>query len=260
MLNEKATVWKHWAVSNDVLILKVIAPQIAASAKPGQFVQVKVTTNLDPLLRRSLSIHNVDTETGHVWLLYQIRGQGTRSLSLFREGDVLELTGPLGKGFDLDEKNAPFLILGGGIGIAPFAFVTKYLHQRSIPHKVIIGAHTANAIFEKHFFEALGAQPILATDDGSIGFHGNAVQAAEQLLSRETFKTILACGPHPMLRAAKEFAKQNFIDLQVSLEAKMACGVGACLGCTVKKAVGQGYYKVCKDGPVFASEEVDLDA
>lgn len=260
MLNEKATVWKHWAVSNDVLFLKVVAPQIAATAKPGQFVQVKVTANLDPLLRRPLSIHNVDAEAGNVWLLYQIRGQGTRNLSLLREGDVLELTGPLGKGFDLDETKAPFLLLGGGIGIAPFAFTAQFLQQNKIPYKVIIGAHTAKAIYGMHYFESFGAQPIQATDDGSIGFHGNAVQAAEELLSREKIKTILACGPHPMLKAAKSLAQQHFIDLQVSLEAKMACGVGACLGCTVKKAVGAGYYKVCKDGPVFASEEVDLDA
>ena len=260
MLNEKAIVWKHWAVSKDVLFLKVVAPEIAAQAKPGQFVHAKVTPNLDPLLRRPLSIHNVDAETGHVWLLYQIRGHGTRNLSFFREGDVLELTGPLGKGFDLDTEKAPFLLLGGGIGIAPFAFTAQFLQLNNIPYKVIIGGHTAKAIYGVHHFVKLGSQPLLATDDGSIGFHGNAVQAAEQLLTREEFKTILACGPHPMLKASKELAQQHFIDLQVSLEAKMACGVGACLGCTVKKAVGTGYYKVCKDGPVFASEEVDLDA
>lgn len=260
MYHKMCTVWSHEALSKDVLLLEISAPEIVAEAKPGQFVYLKLNGSLDPLLRRPLSIHKIDEKQGRLWLLYQIRGRGTAQFALLREGDAVDVIGPIGKGFNLEIENAPYLLIGGGMGMAPFSFTAQYLTQNNIPWKAIIGARSEKELYTKSDFISLGQEAIVTTDDGSLGFHGTTVEAAAKLLENTTFKNILACGPHPMLRALSKLGKDCAIPVQVSLEARMACGVGACLGCTVKKAVSSGYYKVCKDGPVFYSDEVDLDA
>lgn len=223
---------------------------IARNAKPGQFVHMRIGASCDPLLRRPFSLHWVEGDSFEI--LYQVVGRGTGLLSQVRRGEALDLLGPLGRGFDLKGVRSP-LVVAGGLGIAPLLFLTqKFSGERPT---VLIGGSTKEEILCEERVRALGAEVRIATEDGSSGTKGLVADLLATTLS--SHRSVFACGPTGMLKEVAEICQRKGVSSQLSLEGRMGCGVGACLGCGVKSKAG-GYKRVCSDGPVFHSSEIVL--
>lgn len=224
----------------------VLCPELAARAMPGQFAQILVHGHT---LRRPISICSIGRET--LRFVFQVRGSGTADLSKCQRGDTLDIFAPLGKGFPIDyDKHT--LLVGGGIGVPPLLAVAQELGEDAT---VILGFRTDELVILEDDFLDTGAQVLIATDDGSYGHHGLVTDLAEGL----DFDVVMACGPAPMLRGAKALAKSRGAEGYLSLEQRMACGIGACLGCAVAltdENGGEYYGHVCKDGPVFPMDMV----
>jgi dihydroorotate dehydrogenase electron transfer subunit len=231
--------------------LKFHAPEIAEDAYAGQFVHLRVLNSSDPLLRRPFSIAGVDRQAGLVTIIYRVIGRGTLVLSTAKPGDQLDCMGPLGSGFVIEGERP--LLVGGGMGLAPLAFLAEQLCPR--PVEVLMGGRTAVEMFWTDYFKGICQGIHITTDDGSMGYHGFAPQILPQILAEKSYDRIYACGPRPMLQGVSELALQAGIPCQISLEAFMACGVGACLSCSCNATDGSRR-KVCTDGPVFWAGEV----
>jgi dihydroorotate dehydrogenase electron transfer subunit len=242
-------------VAEKTFLLRFLSSDIAAAAQPGHFVNVLAADfGEGPLLRRPFSISRIDNDV--VELLFHAIGEGTILLSRKRAGDTIDVLGPLGQSYHSDADYETALIVGGGIGVAPFPFLTKDLQQRSKKIETFLGYRNAKQIFSSHLTHIH-----LATDDGSQGFHGNVVQLLEQFLERTDYgkAKIFGCGPTIMLKALKELAQRKKLCCEISLEGQMACGVGICQGCPVERTgEGMKYALVCKDGPTFLTTEVNL--
>jgi len=262
-------------VGEDFRRMRLASPYLAGAAKPGQFVEIRCTKGVDPLLRRPLGCHRILNDG--IEVLYEVVGKGTKLLSQRRAGETLDLIGPLGNGFDLlatSHKPLATILIAGGIGVAPLlALAERLVHSpQSIVHRkkakvsIIIGAKTKTHVLCEKEFTAIGYDVIIATEDGSRGKKGLATDLLKDFLratSHEPRVTIYACGPTGMLKAVAGIAKAHRIPCQVSLEERMACGVGVCLGCPVKiktshkpQVTSHEYKMVCKDGPVFNSEDI----
>ncbi len=213
---------------------------------PGQFVEVLVEGSRDVMLRRPISVHDVDEERGTMTLLIQIVGNGTRKLAELGVGDKLNMVYPLGHGFTSDLKpQTSALLVGGGAGIAPLLHLSKVLKAKGVSCTILLGGRTAELIPVRDEFEPYG-RLCIATDDGSMGHKGLVV---EHPAFSESYDMIYTCGPTPMMKAVARSAAQRGIRCEVSLENMMACGVGACLCCVTD--TDDGHRCVCKDGPVF---------
>jgi dihydroorotate dehydrogenase electron transfer subunit len=234
----------------EVFRLTAHAPEIAAAAAPGQFVMVQVSGSLDPLLRRPFSIHSRSAD-GSLSLLFKVVGRGTALLAKARPGDALGLIGPFGRGFDLSAVDRPVCLVGGGMGIAPLLFLAQELPGRKY---ALLGARNYDELapLAKAFAE-LGCAMQLATDDGSLGHHGFIPDLLDEVLP--DVSRVCTCGPSPMMRSTARKCYAAGVPCQVSLETHMACGLGACLGCAVPGRNGH-YVHVCKEGPVFTTEEL----
>lgn len=232
-------------------------PKIPVDTYPGQFMHIKICEQYDPLLRRPFSIHRIDRETGRIEILYKVVGKGTRLLKKAQVGDRLDILGPLGKGFRIDKDLKTAILIAGGIGVSPLLFLGDELRKMDVSTYVFIGAKTRSLILCEDAFKELGCEVKVSTEDGSLGYCGNVTDLLHKslLFSEYTslsFTSLFACGPYAMLHKVAGFAKTFDIECQVSLEERLACGVGACLGCVVRF---NGYKRVCKDGPVFSTRE-----
>ena len=248
-----------------VLSQREIAPHIcdlwlettlAAQVKPGQFIGV-YPKNAATLLPRPISVCQVNTERTALRIVYRIAGQGTAEFSALKENDYVDILGVLGNGFPLEAgKGRRCFLIGGGIGVPPILQLAKELEG----DKSIILGYRDHNLFLAEDFAGYG-QVYAATEDGSRGTKGNVLDAiAENALEADI---IYACGPMPMLRAIKRYAREHGIKAYISLEEHMACGVGACLGCVVKTREVDAHShvhnaRICTDGPVFDAEEVDI--
>jgi len=231
--------------------LTLHCPEIARQAAPGQFVMVRCEGFT---LRRPLSI--CDAQGDLLRVVFEVRGEGTAWLAGTGEGDSLDILGPQGKGFDLGDPARPVVFAGGGIGIFPLLHACRPFGANAT---VLLGFRTAAMIALTDDFRAAGADLRLATDDGTAGYHGLVTGLLAARLDEGPCAAIFACGPRPMLRATAEEAMRRDIACQVSLEQRMACGMGACLGCAYKIRRPDGtetYAHVCVDGPVFDAREV----
>lgn len=243
-------------VSNSFYRMKLASGYLAKAAKPGQFVEVRCTAGVDPLLRRPLGVHRIIK--GGIEVLYEVVGKGTELLSEKRTGEELDIIGPLGNGFDLRCTNYDVrttILVAGGIGVAPLVSLAEELGDAH----VIIGARTKSHVLCESEFKRAGCTVAIATEDGSKGRKGLATDLLKDFLratSHELRTTIYACGPMGMLKAVARLAAAHGVRCQVSLEERMACGVGVCLGCPVKLRTGE-YKMVCKDGPVFNAEDIE---
>ncbi|MEE0434046.1 MAG: dihydroorotate dehydrogenase electron transfer subunit [Peptococcaceae bacterium] len=231
------------------------APALCEEAMPGQFVMVECSHGSTPFLRRAISINQC--KNGVLSLMFAVVGDGTEALAAIEEGETVSLLGPLGRGFDLDVQNQHIVMIGGGIGKAPFEFVTDALLKKNNRLTFIVGGRSAEQLQGLEAYNDKNVTLLYATEDGSLGEKGFVNTYFDRI---RTCDRILACGPTPMLAAVKRFADEAGIPCQLSLEGKMACGVGVCLGCTCKSGNpdAEVYPKVCQDGPVFWSEEVEL--
>jgi dihydroorotate dehydrogenase electron transfer subunit len=232
------------------------APYIANNSVPGQFVQVRCSDATEPLLRRPFSIHRVKSD--RVELLYEVIGKGTNILSQKKEGDVVDVLGPLGNGFTISLKPSAALV-GGGIGVAPLVFLAEELKKKKINTTVLLGGRTKNLILCKKDFKNAGADVYISTDDGTCGHKGFVTDLLGQYLSTVNCQssTVYACGPNAMLKRVSEICEDFETDCEVSLEERMACGIGACLGCAVNiRGKNPETKMVCKDGPVFKANKI----
>ena len=234
------------------------SPFIASRAKPGQFLNIKLSNGLKPFLRRPFSIHNISGSK--LEILYEVLGEGTKILSGKKKGDYLDIIGPLGTGFDykvrMERAVSREIVVAGGIGVAPVYFLAKEIKSKN--KVVLIGARTKDQVLCEKEFRALGCDIKIATDDGSSGFKGRVTDLLRKILSdkpdTKSSARIYACGPRPMLKTVADIAQKNNILAQVSMEEHMSCGIGACLGCVVKTK--KGLERVCKEGPVFAARDL----
>ena len=236
-----------------------IQTQAADTAKPGQFISM-YTTDGSKLLPRPISICEIDRMRGMLRVVYRVTGEntGTEQFSKLKSGDTIPVIGPLGNGFPYEKaEGKKVFLMGGGIGVPPILELAK---QMKCEKKQILAGYRDAQTFLKEEFEANG-ELYISTEDGSVGTKGNVIDAirAEKL----TADIIYACGPTPMLKALKAYAMENGIECYISLEEKMACGIGACLGCVchskdIDEHSNVRNKRICKDGPVFRAEEVEL--
>ena len=239
-----------------------IETQIAQSAIPGQFVSV-YTKNESKLLPRPISICEADAAAGKIRLVYRIAGDGTKEFSGYVPGDEVDILGPLGNGYDLNIKEVDkkaggkALLIGGGIGIPPMLELAKRLPCEVT---IVAGYRSRDNMFLVKELESNG-ELIIASDDGSVGTHGTVIDAVcEHGVKADV---IFACGPKPMLKGVKNLGEKMGVPAYISMEERMACGVGACLGCVCKTGSVDEHSKVnnkrvCVDGPVFLATEVEL--
>lgn len=226
--------------------------KIAAQARPGQFLSLYCNSE-DRMLPRPISICEIREETGTLRLVYRVAGKGTEEFSRLKEGDSIDIMGPLGNGFPLQEKKA--ILIGGGIGIPPMLELAKRL---SCEKYIVLGYRDSTFLEEK--FQPYG-EVFTATEDGSKGVKGNVLDAIRE--NGLEADIIYACGPTPMLRGVKAYAKEQGIECFLSLEERMACGIGACLACICKTGKKDHHTnvnntRICKEGPVFSGEEIEL--
>ncbi len=249
MLISKAPVVSIKEIQKGIYLLEAHCPKIAAQIKPGQFCNIKITELTSPLLRRPFSICNVKGE--NMFFMFNIFGEGTKLLSRKHIGDTIDILAPLGNGFTIEGDYDHAVIVAGGLGAAPFPYLTNALAGKNI--STFIGGRSANDIIQ------YGMKNIqIATDDGSIGFKGNVVELLKTKVDqlKKGKIRIFSCGPNPMLRALKEFCIENDFECQASTECAMACGFGICQGCPIETTQKDQYKLVCKDGPVFDVRDV----
>lgn len=251
-----------------VISQEMLAPDIysmwlqteaASEAKPGQFISV-YTNDGSKLLPRPISICEIDKAAGRLRIVYRVTGKdtGTEQFSKMSAGDTVPVIGPLGNGFPYEKAaGKKVFLMGGGIGVPPILELAK---QMKCEKKQILAGYRDAQTFLREEFEQNGALYI-STEDGSVGTKGNVMDAIRE--NGLTADMIFACGPTPMLRAIKTYAEENGIECYISLEERMACGIGACLACVCKSKEKDHHSnvnnkRICKDGPVFLSTEVEI--
>lgn len=238
-------------INRHIYLLKVFSLQLTSIIKPGQFLNIRVTERVYPLLRRPFSV--CDVEGNHLYLMFNILGEGTNILAHKPIGSDLDILGPLGNGFNIDGDYETAVIVAGGLGAAPFPYLTRKLNGKKNILS-FIGGRTKDDVITYNLKNV-----IEASDDGSLGFKGNVVQLLSQNLELLKSKKIkmFACGPTVMLRALKEFCIKNEFECEASTECAMACGFGICQGCPIESTTeSDKYLLVCKDGPVFNIKDV----
>lgn len=250
---ERAVVVSQEQIATDIYSLW-LRSEASVSAKAGQFISM-YTNDSGKLLPRPISICEIDKENRQLRVVYRVTGEntGTEQFSKLTEGDEIEILGPLGNGFPLKEKKA--FLIGGGIGIPPMLELAKQLHAE----KQIVVGYRDELFLTEELSE--NGEVYVATEDGSAGTKGNVLDAIRE--NGLTADIIYACGPTPMLRALKTYAEENNIECYISMEERMACGIGACLACVCKSKEKDHHTnvhnkRICKDGPVFLATEVDL--
>jgi len=269
MRDYKTVVLSNDEISPGYYRMRVLAPGIGETARPGQFVMLRVQTSLPPLLRRPFGIFRTGflpadcdglPPKEYLELIYKVVGSGTEMMRQLKPGNRVELMAPLGKGFDLGDVRGEKILVGGGIGLVPLFMLAEQL----VPHtkvRLLMGGRSREDILAVTEFERLGVETYVSTDDGSLGEEGLVTRVLERKLGKYPGAEVFACGPMPMLEAVENICRAHATPLQVSLEALMACGVGACLGCVVK---GRGHSDAaprflctCKEGPVFRADELE---
>lgn len=252
-IKETAKVLEQKNLAEGVYSL-LLETKISEQAIPGQFISI-FSNDGSKLLPRPISICEIDKANGTLRVVYRVVGAGTTEFSQLKAGDEIQVMGPLGNGFPLEGENT--IVVGGGIGVPPMLELAKQL-----PGTVTaVMGYRNDDLFLTEEFTDVASELIIATDDGSVGTHGTVVDAMRE--NDLKADVIYACGPKPMLRAVAEYAAQNNIKCYVSMEERMACGVGACLGCVCQSTEKDDHShvnnkRVCKDGPVFLSTEVVL--
>lgn len=255
--NECMTVKSQKQIAAAIFELTLSGELVTAMDQPGQFVHLKANDQLDPLLRRPISICSINQDRKEFTMIYRADGKGTKQLSKKKVHETIDVLGPLGNGFPVEEASfgETVLLVGGGIGVPPLYELSKRLKSAGVNVIHILGFQTKQAVFYEAEFAVLG-ETYIATADGSYGVHGYVTDVITSL--ENSFTTIYSCGPTMMLRAIeKEYGADKKVFL--SLEERMGCGIGACFACvchTADDPDGFSYKKVCSDGPVFRAGEV----
>jgi len=243
-------------IKADFYLMELAAPEIAATARPGQFMMISVAVGESPFLKRPMGINSVDAKLGCVRIIYQLKGKGTHAMSKLRPGERLEILGPLGNGWQIPEGMQKVCLVGGGSGIATMLPLARELEARGIPDiEIILGGKSAEHIICLEEFSDQG-KLLIATEDGSLGQKGII---DPYLQPASGYDMAFTCGPDPMMRKVARWAAASALPCQVSLEERMGCGFGVCMGCVCETKAQDGhicYKRICREGPIFAAEEV----
>ena len=258
MIKQDTEILFNKLIAAETFLMGLKSPEIVAAAIPGQFVMVRVSSGIDPLLRRPFSICGIKEEDQFL-ILYRVVGRGTAILAEKKEGEKLSVLGPLGKGFELPKPNQTPLLIAGGIGVAPLFFLSQTMKNPDI--EFLIGFGSSKEIIDMNGI--VDANVSMATDDGTTGHHGPVTDLLEEYLKKyvamKDSLSLFTCGPIPMLKRVADIAVNGNIPCQSSMEAFMACGLGACQGCAIKadSKENRDYYLVCRDGPVFPIQSLN---
>ena len=243
------------SLSDKHVLIKLTDEKPLPEMKPGQFVEVRVDHSATTMLRRPISINFVDREKNQLWLLVAMVGDGTKQLGKLQAGDTLNCMLPLGNGFTMPtQKEQKYLLVGGGVGVAPLLYFGKMIKDFGAEVTFLLGARKDTDLLELDEFAKIG-KVCITTEDGSAGEVGFVTN--HSVLENEQFDMISTCGPKPMMVSVARFAKKAGVECEVSLENKMACGVGACLCCVEKTT--EGHKCVCTDGPVINIKQLTWD-
>ncbi len=243
----------HERIAHDFYRLVLEWPEELDQPRPGQFIDIRIQSVSVPLLRRPFAISNFDSTRRCAEILYQKKGTATGLLAQKHPNDKLDILGPLGRGFTLQTNAA--VLLAGGTGLGPMRYLHQWLLRNNIEATLVAGftdkSRLPGTLFEK-------SDPVaLCTDNGSDGFRGTPIDyCAQHSIAWAADTRVYACGPWPLLHGAHEFALKNGYECEVGVEQIMACGVGACMGCTIQVRRYPGYARVCTEGPVFDSREI----
>lgn len=251
-------------LNEDNFMLTLAAADIARRAEPGQFIDIESST----FLRRPLGIASVDHEAGTFDIGIQVKGEGTKSLAKLEVGAVRSVLGPLGQGFDLKQASR-FLVVGGGTGVYPLLYVLEELKRRKVERAAAFGFRSPKHFILEEAFHTASSFTAFSSESGDSAIEGNVMSAVFSVLTESKLFdgidkaacAVLACGPHPMLRAVAAWAQEEGVSCQISLEERMACGIGYCRTCSCQAKHGPGpddwnYERVCIEGPVFPAERV----
>ena len=238
------------SIAREIYSFTVKCPEVAEIATAGQFVHIR-TGNFT--LRRPVSICGIDRQNGTIRIVFEVRGAGTEEISRLNQGDLIDMLAPLGRGFTINQDFRKVILIGGGIGTPPMLSLARIYGKKAT---VITGFRNAGAVILQEDFRKTGAEVILCTDDGSTGIHGFVTEPFAEMIGGTD--AVYACGPMPMLKRIAGICNENNVFCEISLEERMACGIGACLGCACRTLRdGDEYFAhVCKEGPVFNAKEV----
>lgn len=258
IIQDIMTVKSQQKIATNIFEMKLTGKLVGEITSPGQFVHIRVADSFEPLLRRPISIAEIDREQQEMTIIYRAEGRGTGLLSEKREGDMVNVLGPLGNGFPVDETatGETAVLIGGGIGVPPLYELSRQLNEKGVKCIHILGFQSADVVFYEEEFKQLG-DTYIATADGTKGTAGFVTNVMGEL--EEEFSTFYSCGPMPMLDAVQKayVHKKGFL----SFEQRMGCGIGACFACvchTNENATDRAYVKVCSDGPVFPAGVVQI--
>lgn len=254
---EQAQIVTKEQLKKDIFKFAIYSEKMSSVALPGQFLEIRVNDDIEPFLRRPISIYNIDKEKNQLEFIFQVKGKGTDILSKRQVGDTISVIGPVGNGSFQFESYQKIAIIGGGIGIFPLYELAKQA-SKTADVTTYLGFRSKDFVVLEDEFSKVSNQLVITTDDGSYQEKGFAIDFLKADCQTEKPDCIFACGPLPMLRAVRDFAIANHIPAQVSMEERMGCGVGVCLGCAVKNKHTEGNKHVCKDGPVFDVNDIEF--
>ena len=260
--NIKAKLVEKQELIPEIFKFAVEAKELVETAKPGHFIEIRVNDDIEPFLRRPISIHNMDKNSGKLEFIFQVKGKGTEILSKRNIGDLIDIIGPLGNGTFKYEKYENIAIIGGGIGVFPLYELAKNAKNDGKTVNTYLGFRNKDLVVLEDEFKNVSTSLTLTTDDGSYSQKGFAIDFLKQDIEDGKVDSIFACGPLPMLKAVRNLAIEKNVPCQISLEERMGCGLGVCLGCAVKTAESPKdapqYVHVCKAGPVFDANYVEI--
>ena len=253
---------KKEQLKKDIFKFSVKAPSIVENSKPGNFIEIRVSDQVEPFLRRPISIYNLDRKNGVLEFIFQVKGKGTQILANKEVGSQIDIIGPLGYGTFKYENYNNIAIIGGGIGVFPLYELSKETKSDNRNVNIYLGFRNNDFVVLENEFKSVSDKLIITTDDGTYGKEGFAINFLKEDLEKDKIDCIYACGPLPMLKAVRELAIEKDIPCQISLEERMGCGLGVCLGCAVKTAKSTKenpeYWHVCKGGPIFQAKDVEI--
>ena len=261
-VNIKAKLLEKEELKPGIFKFSVQADEIVNTARPGNFIEIRVNDDIEPFLIRPISIYNMDKEKGILEFIFQVKGKGTTILAKRNEGEAIDIVGPLGFGTFKYSSYENLAIIGGGIGVFPLYELAKSAKNENKNVNTYLGFRNKDLVVLENEFKQVSNQLTITTDDGSYSQKGFAIDFLKKDIEAGKIDSIYACGPLPMLRAVRELALEKNIPCQISLEERMACGLGVCLGCAVKTAKSSKeapeYWHVCKAGPVFQAKDVEI--
>ncbi|MEG0070482.1 MAG: dihydroorotate dehydrogenase electron transfer subunit [Raoultibacter sp.] len=255
LVNETGTIISNEEVGPNLYLMKLSLSDIASRIEPGQFVQVKLPGMEGHILRRPFSVYEASQRSGVAEILYQEVGFGTAHMKTLATGQSVEAIGPVGNGWMVPADAKRILLVAGGVGAAPLFMLAQQQRAAGVQVDVILGAQTAEALVTRERYSALCEKSLqCATDDGTYGHAGFCTGLVESSIGEHLYDYLACCGPEPLMKIVARRAIDDGIPCQISLERRMACGVGACLSCVVDTHAGKK--RACVDGPIFDAEEV----